>query len=160
MVYFSPSKDQEGVEWNAINISRDKLMPMSTDNTWAERLYETFKYFITKISTYKLFNWFLTTLSPSSKYVIWESRFFKKKQKGQRNRSGREQTGGGGRRPRAPKPALSLPAKLIKSKKGKSVGFEGTGLNLPFHNTKRGASGSPNTKSSFNPLSTWNNHIV
>lgn len=56
--------------------------------------------------------------------------------------------------PRAPKPALSLPPMLIKSKKGRSAGFEGTGLNFPFHNTKRGELGSPKTKSSFNPLST------
>lgn len=64
------------------------------------------------------------------------------------------QTGGGGRRPTAPKPALSFPGKLIKSKNGKSAGLEGTGLSLPFHNTKRGAFGSPKTNSSFNPLST------
>lgn len=57
--------------------------------------------------------------------------------------------------PKAPNPALSFPVKLIKSKKGKSVGFEGTGLNLPPHNTKRGALGSPSTRSSFKPLSTW-----
>lgn len=61
--------------------------------------------------------------------------------------------------PIAPNPALSLPPMLIKSKKGKSVGFEGTGLSFPFQRTKRGASGSPNTRSSFKPLSsckqTW-----
>jgi hypothetical protein len=56
--------------------------------------------------------------------------------------------------PSAPKPALSLPPMLIKSKKGKSVGFPGTGLNFPFHNTNLGASGSPKTSSSFKPLST------
>ena len=56
--------------------------------------------------------------------------------------------------PRAPNPALSFPGKLIKSKKGRSVGLEGTGLNLPFHNTNLGALGSPKTRSSFKPLST------
>lgn len=69
-------------------------------------------------------------------------------------KSSRGQTGGGGRMPSAPKPALSLPPKLIRSKKGKSAGFDGTGLNFPFHNTKRGALGSPRTRSSFKPLST------
>uniref|UniRef100_A0A7C9AZJ3 Uncharacterized protein n=1 Tax=Opuntia streptacantha TaxID=393608 RepID=A0A7C9AZJ3_OPUST len=62
--------------------------------------------------------------------------------------------GGEGRNPRAPSPALILPEKLMRSKKGRSVGLEGTGLNFPFQSTKRGAFGSPSTKSSFNPLST------
>lgn len=66
----------------------------------------------------------------------------------------RRQTGGGGRIPSAPKPALIFPPRLIRSKKGRSVGFAGTGLSFPFHNTNRGASGSPRTKSSFKPLST------
>ena len=56
--------------------------------------------------------------------------------------------------PSAPKPALIFPPILIKSKNGKSVSFDGTGLNFPFHNTNLGAVGSPNTKSSFKPLST------
>lgn len=66
----------------------------------------------------------------------------------------RGQTGGGGRTPRAPRPALIFPPMLIKSKMGRSVGLDGTGLNLPFHNTNLGAFGSPKTRSSFNPLST------
>lgn len=56
--------------------------------------------------------------------------------------------------PIAPNPALNLPPKLSNSKKGISVGFEGTGRSFPFHRTKRGAFGSPNTRSSFKPLST------
>lgn len=64
------------------------------------------------------------------------------------------QTGGEGRNPRAPKPALTFPGKLMRSKKGMSAGLEGTGFNSPPHNTNRGAVGSPNTRSSFNPLST------
>ena len=62
--------------------------------------------------------------------------------------------------PIAPNPALSLPPMLIKSKKGKSVGFEGTGLNFPFQRTKRGALGSPNTRSSFKPLSTCKHDMI
>lgn len=60
--------------------------------------------------------------------------------------------------PIAPSPALIFPPMLIKSKNGKSAGFDGTGLSFPFHNTNLGALGSPNTKSSFKPLSTWTNH--
>ena len=71
-----------------------------------------------------------------------------------RERGLRTQTGGGGRMPSAPKPALIFPPRLIKSKKGRSLGFAGTGLSFPSHNTKRGASGSPRTRSSFKPLST------
>ena len=72
----------------------------------------------------------------------------------QKDKGLRRQTGGGGRMPSAPKPALIFPPRLIRSKKGRSLGFAGTGLSFPFHNTNRGASGSPRTRSSFKPLST------
>lgn len=67
---------------------------------------------------------------------------------------GRARTGGGGRMPRAPSPALSLPGMLMRSKNGRSAGLDGTGLSFPSHSTNRGAFGSPNTRSSFSPLST------
>lgn len=74
-----------------------------------------------------------------------------------RERGLRRQTGGGGRMPSAPKPALIFPPMLIRSKKGRSLSFAGTGLSFPSHNTNRGASGSPRTRSSFKPLSTCHN---
>jgi hypothetical protein len=42
----------------------------------------------------------------------------------------------------------------MRSKNGRSAGLDGTGLSFPSHSTNRGAFGSPNTKSSFSPLST------
>ena len=56
--------------------------------------------------------------------------------------------------PSAPRPALSFPGMLMRSKKGRSPGLDGTGLSFPSHSTNRGALGSPNTKSSLSPLST------
>jgi hypothetical protein len=57
--------------------------------------------------------------------------------------------------PRAPKPALSFPWVVNNSKKGKSVGTDGTGLNFPCQYIKREKDGSPSTSSSFRPLSTY-----
>lgn len=56
--------------------------------------------------------------------------------------------------PSAPRPALSLPGMLMRSKNGRSAGLDGTGLSFPSHITNRGAFASPKTKSSFSPLST------
>ena len=56
--------------------------------------------------------------------------------------------------PSAPRPALSFPGMLMRSKKGRSPGLDGTGRSFPSHSTNRGALGSPNTKSSLSPLST------
>jgi hypothetical protein len=57
--------------------------------------------------------------------------------------------------PRAPRPARSLPGMLMRSKNGRSAGLDGTGLSIPSHNTNLGAFGSPNTRSSLSPLSTY-----
>jgi hypothetical protein len=62
--------------------------------------------------------------------------------------------GGPGRRPMAPRPARILPTMDMRSNTGKSAGPPGTGRSRPSQNTKRGASGSPNTSSSFSPAST------
>jgi hypothetical protein len=57
--------------------------------------------------------------------------------------------------PRAPRPARSLPGMLMRLKNGRSAGVDGTGLSFPSHSTNLGAFGSPNTKSSLSPLSTY-----
>ena len=144
--------------------------------TWTKWFNQALKNLSTKISTHKLLHWFFMTLLPLSKFScirnfnwqklyasttvqVWHTLLIynQTKKKNKLKREWRGQTGGGGRMPIAPNPALSFPPMLIKSKTGKSVSLEGTGLNFPSHSTNRGALGSPKTKSSFNPLSTYNN---